>query len=58
MRFTVSHGINYFVYIGLFNFFLWIGVPAELAPLPVYLIAVPVSFLLLRFALKKKTANN
>jgi len=58
MRFTVSHGINYFVYIGLFNFFLWIGVPAELAPLPVYLIAVPVSFLLVRFALKKKTANN
>ena len=54
VRFTGSHGINYFVYLGLFNFFYWIGVSAELAPLPVYLIAVPISFLLVRFALKKK----
>ena len=54
IRFTGSHGINYFVYLGLFNFFYWVGVPAELAPLPVYLIAVPISFLLVRFALKKK----
>ena len=54
VRFTGSHGINYFVYLGLFNFFYWVGVPAELAPLPVYLIAVPISFLLVRFALKKK----
>lgn len=53
-RFTCSHGINYFVYLGLFNFFYWIGVSKELAPLPVYLIAVPISFLLVRFALKKK----
>jgi putative flippase GtrA len=54
IRFAGSHGINYFVYLGLFNFFYWIGVSAELAPLPVYLIAVPISFLLVRFALKKK----
>lgn len=53
VRFTGSHGINYFVYLGLFNFFYWIGVPAKLAPLPVYLIAVPISFLLVRFAMKK-----
>lgn len=50
-RFLCSHGINYFIYIGLYNFFYWIGVPAEWAPLPVYLIAVPISFLLVRFAL-------
>ena len=54
IRFACSHGINYFVYLGLFNFFYWIGVPEKLAPLPVYLIAVPISFLLVRFALKKK----
>ena len=52
-RFLCSHGINYFIYIGLFNFFYWIGVPVKFAPLPVYLIAVPVSFLLVRYAMVK-----
>ncbi len=52
-KFTCSHGINFFVYLGLYNFFYWVGVPVELAPLPVYLIAVPISFLLVRFAIKK-----
>ena len=52
--FVFAHVFNYFLQLGLFNFFYWIGVPAELAPLPVYFIAVPVSFLLVRFALKKK----
>ena len=54
LRFTGSHGVNYFMYIGLYNFFYWVGVPAVWAPLPVYLIAVPVSFLLVRFALKRQ----
>lgn len=53
-RFLCSHGINYFIYLGLFNFFYWVGVPAEYAPLPVYLVAVPISFLLVRYALKLK----
>lgn len=57
MRFLGSHGINYFMYIGLYNMFYWMGVPVEWAPLPVYLIAVPVSFLLVRFALVKKGAE-
>jgi len=54
-RFAGSHGINYFIYLGLFNFFLWTGMPPEWAPLPVYLIAVPLSFLLVRLALKYKS---
>lgn len=58
LRFAGSHGINYFVYIGLFNFFLWTGVPEKWAPLPVYLIAVPVSFVLVRLALKYKTKKS
>ncbi|MBQ6651851.1 MAG: GtrA family protein [Prevotella sp.] len=53
LRFSGSHGINYFISVALFNFFCWLGVPAKLAPLPVYAIAVPISFLLVRFALKK-----
>ena len=53
-RFAGSHGINYLVYIGLFNFFLWTGVPEVWAPFPVYLIAVPISFLLVRLAMVAK----
>lgn len=55
VRFAGSHGINFLVYIGLFNFFLWTGVPKVWAPLPVYMIAVPISFVLVRLALKYKT---
>ena len=54
MRFAGSHGVNYLVYLGLFNFFLWTGVPKVWAPFPVYLIAVPVSFVLVRLAMAVK----
>ena len=57
VRFTGSHGVNYFVYIGLFNFFCWTGIPKVWAPFPVYLFAVPISFILVRFALKTKQKN-
>ncbi len=57
IKFAGSHGINYLVYLGLFNLFCWIGVPVKLAPFPVYLFAVPISFLLVRFALKHKSKN-
>ena len=54
IRFAGSHGINYLVYLGLFNFFLWTGVPKVWAPLPVYLFAVPISFVLVRLAMVMK----
>jgi len=53
-RFSCSHGINYFVYIGLYNFFYWVGFSKEIAPLPVYVVAVPISFILVRIALKNR----
>ena len=53
-RFAGIHGINFFVYIGLFNFFCWTGIHPKWAPIPVYAIAIPVSYLLVRFALKTK----
>ncbi len=55
LKFAGSHGINYFIYLGLFNLFCLIGVPIKLAPFPVYLFAVPISFLLVRFALTNKS---
>jgi hypothetical protein len=36
----------------LLNFFLWIGLSKELAPLGVYAIAVPTNFVLVRFVFK------
>jgi hypothetical protein len=38
----------------LFNIFLYLGLSPKTAPLPVYLIAVPISFLLVRFSMTKK----
>ena len=36
-----AHLFNYFLQIGLLNLFLWLGVSKELAPVPVYCIAIP-----------------
>ena len=44
-----AHAVNYLLQMGLLNFFLWVEVPAVWAPLPVYAIAVPVNFILVRF---------
>ena len=53
VRFGGSHLANYFIQIGLFNLFLMVGVPEVWAPLPIYVVAVPASFLLVRLALVK-----
>ena len=51
--FALSHAVNYGMHMGLLEFFLWLGVAEWLAPIPVYCIAVPVNFLLVRFFFKK-----
>lgn len=51
--FAFSHGINYLLHILLLNFFLWVGVPEPLAPIPVFCIAIPVNFVLVRWVLKR-----
>jgi len=48
-----AHGINFLLHMALFNLFLWMGMPRWLVPLPVYGIAVPVNFLLVRYFFKK-----
>lgn len=52
LGFGGAHLINYLLHIVLFNFFLWIGLNRELAPLAVLAIAVPTNFLLVRFVFK------
>lgn len=50
--FCVSHIFNYSMHIGLLNLFLWIGLAKVWAPIPVYCIAIPINFLIIRFVFK------
>lgn len=52
--FTLSHIINYSLHIILLNIFLLLGMPAQFAPIPVFAIAIPTNFLLVRFVFKSK----
>jgi len=52
LGFGVAHLTNYLLHMVLFNFFLWIGVSRELAPIAVLFIAVPTNFVLVRSVFK------
>lgn len=47
-----AHGVNYVLHMVLLNLFLWFGVPPALAPLPVFAVAVPVNFILVKVVFK------
>ena len=49
-----AHLFNYLLHIGLLNTFLWLGLSKTTAPAPVFAIAIPVNFLLVRFVFKHK----
>ena len=51
--FCAAHGVNYLIHITLFHVWMWIGVPEWLVPIPVYVVAIPVNFLLVRLVFKK-----
>ncbi len=50
----VAHGVNYLLHIVLLNIFLYVGISKAWVPLPVFAIAIPVNFLLVRFVFKHK----
>ena len=49
-----AHLVNYLLHICLLNLFLWLGIPEEWAPLPVFSIAIPANFLLVRLVFKSR----
>jgi putative flippase GtrA len=51
--FALSHVVNYLLQMVTLNFFLWIGIPKQWAPIPMFCVCVPVNFLLVRFFLKR-----
>ena len=48
-----THVVNYLLHIVLLNLYLALGVPEALAPIPVYAVAIPVTFLLSRYVFRK-----
>jgi len=56
--FAGAHLFNFFLQIGLLNVFIWLGVAKEWAPLPMYCIAVPSNFLIVRYVFDRFSARN
>ena len=55
LRFAASHGTNYLLQILLLNFFIHVmDLNEKIAPVPVYIISVPISYMLVRMAMKSK----
>lgn len=52
--FGLSHFINYLLQVILLNVFIKLGIPDKYAPIPVFCIAVPINFLMVRFVLKSR----
>ena len=51
--FTLSHIVNWGLQVVGLSFFIWLGIHKEWAPIPMYMVCVPVNFILVRFFLKK-----
>ena len=56
-RFALSHGINYLLHICFLNVFLYLGIPKAFAPFPVFVIVVPINFILVHTALTHNKKN-
>ncbi len=50
-----AHLVNYLLHICLLNLFLYLGLSKSIAPIPVYLIVIPVNFILVRTVFKWKS---
>ena len=53
LGFGVAHGVNYLLHVLFLHFFLWLVVSKSMAPIPVFVIVIPVNFLLVRFVFKR-----
>lgn len=52
-----AHLVNYLLHLLLLNIFLFIGLSKAWAPIPVFAIAIPVNFLLVRLVFKRKNGK-
>ena len=56
--FAFSHLVNYLLHMLFLNIFLAMGLSAEIAPLFVFAVVIPINFLLVRFVFKSKQFQN
>lgn len=49
-----AHLVNFLLHIVLLNVFIYFGLSKTWAPIPVFAIAIPVNFILVRFVFKHK----
>ncbi|MFI3278553.1 MAG: GtrA family protein [Rikenellaceae bacterium] len=57
LGFALSHLINLGLHVTLLNLFIQLGLNEQIAPIPVFMIAIPVNFILVRFVFKSKLFN-
>ena len=55
--FSGAHLFNLLFQVVLLNVFTFIGISENIAPIPVYAIAIPVNFLMVRFVFKRFAVN-
>ncbi len=55
LGFGGAHLFNYLFQIALLNLFILIGLRKNFAPLPVYAIAIPVNFIMVRYVFKHES---
>lgn len=51
--FALSHAVNYMLQMGVLDASIWLGVAKQWAPIPMFVVCVPVNFILVRFFLKR-----
>lgn len=52
--FAITHGINYLLHILFLNFFLFLQLTEQVAPILVYCCVIPINFILVRTVFKSK----
>jgi len=55
--FAAAHAFNYLLQVSLLNVFIWLGVSKAWAPVPVYCVAVPTNFVVVRLVFKRMSSN-
>ena len=53
LGFCAAHLFNYLLQLALLNLFIRLGVSPALAPVPVYCVAVPVNFIVVRTVFRR-----
>lgn len=51
--FALSHVVNYLLQMITLALFIYLGVPKQWAPIPMFCVCVPVNFILVRYFLKR-----